>query len=229
MSSFSVSLHLSLSSPCVVVCCCRVVLCMSLWSRRVCVRCVHSKRLRVYKHHVRMWKHLRAWCRYTRGRFECRQGGKGRFERTHGERGGRWEWCGREEGGQRDTPTPTHCTPNRHTHNAQRNNAQTNNSQHARWHRQFCLPKFAHVGLSLDPTGSPKKPLDVTHSNFENWSSMFPIPPIISLYLLKLFNSSSPEGHCGENQPPDGSICLSPPKPKYNERFARQTLSMVFG
>ena len=50
-----------------------------------------------------------------------------------------------------------------------------------------------------------------------------------SLYLIKLFNSSSPQRHCGENQPPDGSVCLSPPKPKHNERFTRQTLSMMFG
>ena len=50
-----------------------------------------------------------------------------------------------------------------------------------------------------------------------------------SLDLIKLFSSSSPEGHCGGNQPPDVSMCLSPPKPKYNERFTRQTLSMMFG
>ena len=50
-----------------------------------------------------------------------------------------------------------------------------------------------------------------------------------SLYLIQLFNSSSPEGHCGGNQPPDGSSCLSPPKPKYYERIARQILSMMFG
>ena len=30
-----------------------------------------------------------------------------------------------------------------------------------------------------------------------------------SLYLTKLFNSSSPEGNCGGNQLRDGSICLS--------------------
>ena len=41
------------------------------------------------------------------------------------------------------------------------------------------------------------------------------------LYLIKSFNSSYPEGHCGGNQPPDGSICPSPPKPKFHERFAR--------
>ena len=42
-----------------------------------------------------------------------------------------------------------------------------------------------------------------------------------SLYLVKLLNSNSPEEHCEGNQPPDGSICLSPPKPKFYERFAR--------
>ena len=36
--------------------------------------------------------------------------------------------------------------------------------------RQFCLPKFAHVGLSLDPRGPPKKPMDLTHFQFENRS-----------------------------------------------------------
>ena len=33
--------------------------------------CVHSKRPRVYRHHARKCYHMRAWCRYTRGRFEC--------------------------------------------------------------------------------------------------------------------------------------------------------------
>ena len=32
--------------------------------------CVDSKRPRVYRHHARMCYHMRAWCRYTRGRFE---------------------------------------------------------------------------------------------------------------------------------------------------------------
>ena len=34
------------------------------------------------------------------------------------------------------------------------NKRTTHNTEHARWHRQFCLPKFAHVVLSLDPRGS---------------------------------------------------------------------------
>ena len=43
-----------------------------------------------------------------------------------------------------------------------------------------------------------------------------------ALYLLKLFNSSCPEGNFGGNRQQDGSMSLSPPIPKYNERFARQ-------
>ena len=37
--------------------------------------CVDSKRPRVYRHHARMWYHMCAWCRYTRGRFESTHGG----------------------------------------------------------------------------------------------------------------------------------------------------------
>ena len=56
--------------------------------------CAHSKRPRVYRHHSRKCYHMRAWCRYTRGRFEC----------THG-------------GFQRATPHHTHTPrPQRHTH-----------------------------------------------------------------------------------------------------------------
>ena len=43
--------------------------------------CERSKRPRVYRHHAHMLKHMCAWCRYTRGRFECTHGK--RFERTH--------------------------------------------------------------------------------------------------------------------------------------------------
>ena len=32
--------------------------------------CVRSKRSRVYRHHAHMLKHMCAWCRHTRGRFE---------------------------------------------------------------------------------------------------------------------------------------------------------------
>ena len=44
--------------------------------------CVDSKRPRVYRHHAHMLKHMCAWCRHTRGRFECTHGGV--FESTHG-------------------------------------------------------------------------------------------------------------------------------------------------
>ena len=37
--------------------------------------CVDSKRLRVYLHHAHMCHHMRAWCRYTRGRFQSTHGG----------------------------------------------------------------------------------------------------------------------------------------------------------
>ena len=89
-----------------------------------------------------------AWCRYTRGRFEC----------TH------WE---REEG-QRDTstPTPTHTLHTNNTHNAQ-----THNTQHTTKNTQGVIAssayqKITHVELSLGTGGSPKKPLDLTHVKY---------------------------------------------------------------
>ena len=72
---------------CVVwyVCC---VLCVLVWLLLLlcvvcCVLCgtqkkppcVDSKRPRVYRHHARMCQNMRAWCRYTRGRFERTHGG----------------------------------------------------------------------------------------------------------------------------------------------------------
>ena len=99
---------------------------------------------------------LRAWCRYTRGRFEC----------THGERGGEGRRGGvsvTHQHQHQHTPKPTHCTPT--THNAQHT---TQNTQGVIGSSAY--QKFAHVRLSLDPRGSPKKPLDLTHSQFENRS-----------------------------------------------------------
>ena len=52
----------------------------------------HSKRPCVYRHYARKCYHMRAWCRYTQGRFEC----------THGEGG--------EEGF-----SACHTTPHAHT------------------------------------------------------------------------------------------------------------------
>ena len=48
--------------------------------------CVGSKRLRVYRQHAHMFQHMCAWCRHTRGRFECTHGGV--FEATNGVEGG---------------------------------------------------------------------------------------------------------------------------------------------
>ena len=66
---------------CVALCC---VWC-GVWrglARRKKPSCVDSKRPRVYRHHAHMCYHMRAWCRYTRGRFESTHGG-----RTHGGEG----------------------------------------------------------------------------------------------------------------------------------------------
>ena len=51
---------------------------------------------------------------------------------------------------------------------------------------------------------------------------MLPSPPINRLYLMKVVNSSSPEGDCGGNQLLDGSISHPLQKPKCNQRRARQ-------
>ena len=50
-----------------------------------CVRskrhpCAHSKRPRENRHHARKCYHMRAWCRYTRGRFECTHKQRARAE-----------------------------------------------------------------------------------------------------------------------------------------------------
>ena len=98
---------------CVRVCVC-VCVCVCLW----CVvvfgvwcgtqkkpPCVNSKRPRVYRHHAHMCYHMRAWCRYTQGRFESTHGG---FLDGHtgGGGGGRRERGGRGEGGHRQFSSP---------------------------------------------------------------------------------------------------------------------------
>ena len=73
---------------CVVLYCCSVLLwcvwCVWCVVCGVCgvwcgtlekLPCVDSKRPRVYRHQAHMCYHMRAWCQYTRGRFESRHGG----------------------------------------------------------------------------------------------------------------------------------------------------------
>ena len=84
------------------------------------------------------------------------------------------------------------------------NKRTTHNTEHARWHRQFCLPKFAHVGLSLDPRGSPKKPLDLIHFQFEN-RSRTTCPRFLQSFALPGEAVQFQHG----NQQPYGSISLS--------------------
>ena len=67
---------------CVVLCCvvlcvvwCGVVWCVARLGTQRKPPCVDSKRPRVYRHHAHMCYHMRAWCRYTRGRFESTHGG----------------------------------------------------------------------------------------------------------------------------------------------------------
>ena len=82
LSSFSLSLCMS---PCHVA----LVLCLvcgvcDTLKNPVCPSkpspCVRSKRPRVYRHYAHMCFNMCAWYRYTRGRFECTNGG--RFERA---------------------------------------------------------------------------------------------------------------------------------------------------
>ena len=73
----------------VCVCVCGVVWC-AVWCgtlKTPCVDsktppCVDSKRPRVCRQHTHMLFSMCAWCRYTRGRFECTHGE--RFKSTHG-------------------------------------------------------------------------------------------------------------------------------------------------
>ena len=63
---------------CVCVLCCVVCVVCGVVARLGTQKkppCVDSKRPRVYRHHAHMCYHMRAWCRYTRGRFESTHGG----------------------------------------------------------------------------------------------------------------------------------------------------------
>ena len=178
LSSFSV-FFLCLLSPCVggvcvvvCVCVCGVVWC-AVWCgtlKTPCVDsetppCVDSKRPRVCRQHAHMLFSMCAWCRYTRGRFECTHGE--RFKSTHGGR------------------------------------------------RRFSLPKNHARMVITCFRGSPKK----TFRSFpcsslrKDQEQHVPDSSNHSLYLIKLFTSSSP----GET--------LEEPAVRwfdlYNERFAR--------
>ena len=81
-SVFFLCLSLALSS-CVVVCFVVVVVvvsCCGVCAVCVCCEtleeppCVRSKRPRVYRLHAHMLKHMCAWCRQTRRRFESTHG-----------------------------------------------------------------------------------------------------------------------------------------------------------
>ena len=73
-------------------------------------------------------------------------------------------------------------------------------------------PKFAHVWSSLGPRVPPKKPMDLTHFQFENTSREQHVAESSnhSLCLVKLFSFSNPGWHCGGRH---GSVCLLPPLP----------------
>ena len=118
---------------------------------------------------------------------------------------------GRGGGVQSDTPTPTptHCRPTTHT----THNEQTHNTEHARWHRQFCLPKICprRVIYHLTPEVHQRNPwifyifsLRIDREQHLSDSSNH------SLYLIKLFSFTNLEGSSGRNQRPDGSIRLYP-------------------
>ena len=78
-------------------------------------------------------------------------------------------------------------------------------------HRQFCLPKMAHIESTLFP-----KVLHTTIGSypFKVWEQVEdntpPIPLIIRFTRWNLCNSSYPEGNFRGNQLLDGSISLSP-------------------
>ena len=96
---------------CAVVCVCGVCVCLwcvvvfGVWcGTQKKPPCVNSKRPRVYRHHAHMCYHMRAWCRYTEGRFESTRGG---FLDGHtGERGERRE----REGGSPSVLTAQRVT-----------------------------------------------------------------------------------------------------------------------
>ena len=146
--------------------------------------------------------------------------------------------CGREEGG---VAHQQHTTNKRTTYN----------TEHAKWHRQFCVPKKSPTWSShLVPEVHKRNPwiLHIFSLRIDRKQHV-PDSSNLPLYLRKLFSFRNLEGSSGGNRQPDGSITLSPSptqqhatsnlqrqrrreretKPKFHERFARQTISMMFG
>ena len=81
--------------------------------------CVDSKRLRVCCHHAHMLKHMYAWCRHTRGRFECTHGGV--FESTHMGFFHVFSACRNTHKHTPNTPRPPNNTTTTTTHTTQHN------------------------------------------------------------------------------------------------------------
>ena len=84
----------------------------------------------------------------------------------------------------------------------------------------WCVPR----GVShFSQSGSPKKPLDLSHFKFENRSNTACSRFLLS-FALPDENCSTPASmkNIEENQSLHGSICLSPQEAECNERFARQ-------
>ena len=80
-----------IKSVCVCLCVCLwCVVVFGVWcGTQKKPPCVDSKRPRVYRHHAHMCQNMRAWCRYTQGRFESTHGGF--FGRTLGRGDGEGE------------------------------------------------------------------------------------------------------------------------------------------
>ena len=96
-----------------------------------------------------------------------------------------WAWCRYTQG----RFEPTHGKRFESTHGG---------------HRQFCLPRTAHVGLSLGPTGSPKGnhwilPMFKFEKRSRTTCSRF--LQSHPLYLILLLSSSYPGGNVGGYQP----------------------------
>ena len=77
--------------------------------------CEDSKRPCVYRHHAHLLKHMCAWCRHTRGCFECTHGGV--FESTHGFFFTFFQRAATQRHTQQPTTTPHHNDTHHTTHN----------------------------------------------------------------------------------------------------------------